>query len=124
MGQCDMPTSPTGVESGVSSLFGGQPGPKGFWLNVNAELVVYGATEADATVMIAGRAVKLRPDGSFSCRFALPDGEFELPVSAISADQTDGRAAELKFSRQTGYCGEVGALPQDPKLKPPAPENV
>jgi hypothetical protein len=124
MGQFDTPTSPTGVESGVSSLFGGQPGPKGFWLNVNAELVVYGATEADATVMIAGRAVKLRPDGSFSCRFALPDGEFELPVSAISADQTDGRAAELKFSRQTGYCGEVGALPQDPKLKPPAPENV
>ena len=43
---------------------------------------------------------------------------------AISADGTDGRAAELKFSRSTEYRGDVGATPQDPALKPPLPDNL
>jgi len=90
---------------------------------VNAELIVYGATEPDATVSIGGRKIKLRPDGSFSYRFALPDGNYEMPVVAISADETDGRAAELKFSRDTEYRGEVDAHPQDPSLKQLALEN-
>jgi hypothetical protein len=96
---------------------------KGFWFNVNAELIIYGATEADATVTIAGRTIKLRRDGSFSYRFALPDGEYELPVVAVSADKTDGRAAELKFSRSTEYRGDVGEHPQDAALKKPVPDS-
>jgi len=84
---------------------------------VNAELIIYGATEPDAQVTIGGRVIKLRPDGTFSFRFALPDGEYELPAVAVSADKTDGRAAELKFSRSTEYRGDVGAHPQDPSLQ-------
>jgi hypothetical protein len=97
---------------------------KGFWFNVNAELIVYGATEPDATVTIGGRTIKLRPDGSFSYRFALPDGKYELPVLATSADGDDSRSAELKFSRNTRYRGEVGVHPQDSALKPPRPAHV
>jgi len=117
-------TSPAEAFGAISS-----PSPKhgrrekGFWFNVNAELIVYGATEPDATVSIGGRKIKLRPDGSFSYRFALPDGNYEMPVVAISADETDGRAAELKFSRGTEYRGDVGAHPQDPSLKQLALEN-
>src|SRR5439155_11551087 len=85
----------------VSSPFGGAERKKGFWFNINAELIIYGATEPDAKVTMGGRDIKLRPDGSFSYRFALPEGQYELPVVAVSADQTHGRAAELKFSRQT-----------------------
>ena len=108
---------------GISSPVRKAAGQKGFWFNVNAELIVYGATEPDATVSIGGRKIKLRPDGSFSYRFALPDGNYEMPVVAISADQTDGGAADLKFSRQTEYRGDVGAHPQDPALRPMATEN-
>ena len=122
--QFSLPTSPLGAMSSVSSPFGGGVPTKGFWFNVNAELVIYGATEADAAVTIGGRLIKLRPDGSFSYRFALPDGRYELPIVAVSADQTDGRAAELKFSRKTDFRGEVGAHPQDPSLKPPKPESL
>jgi hypothetical protein len=114
--QISAPTSPMGELT--SPTGGAQPTSKGFWFNVNAELIVYGATEPNAVVTIGGRPIKLRPDGSFSYRFALPDGKYEMPVVAISADQTDGRAAELKFSRSTQYRGEVGAHPQDPKLAP------
>jgi hypothetical protein len=119
--------SSLGVSSlGISSLsspFGGMPA-KGFWFNVNAELIIYGATEADAKVTIGGHQIKLRSDGSFSFRFALPDGNYDLPAVAVSADGTDSRAADLKFSRNTQYMGDVGAHPQDPALKAPSPENL
>lgn len=110
--------------SSISSPFGGQERRKGFWFNVNAELIIYGATEPDAQVTIGGRAIKLRPDGTFSFRFALPDGEYELPAVAVSADQSDARAAELKFGRETEYRGDVGRHPQDPQLKPPLVAHV
>ena len=100
------------------------PPKSGFWFNVNAELVIYGATEPDAEVTIGGRVIKLRKDGTFGYRFALPDGNFALPVVAIAEDRSDGRAADLRFSRQTEYRGDVAAHPQYPALKPPTVENV
>ena len=66
--------SSLGVSSsfGVSSLsspFGGMERAKGFWFNVNAELIIYGATEPDAKVTLGGHEIKLRSDGTFSYRF-------------------------------------------------------
>jgi hypothetical protein len=114
----------SGAVSSFSSPFGGMERKKGFWFNVNAELIIYGATEADATVTIGGRTIRLRPDGSFSYRFSLPDGQYDLPAVATSADGTDSRSAGLKFSRSTQYQGDVQKHPQDPALKPPSPEHV
>lgn len=109
---------------GISSPSGGGAPPgKSFWFNVNAELILYGATEPTAQVTLGGRPIKLRPDGSFSYRFALPDGWYELPVTAISHDKTDGRAAILNFSRLTETQGAVDEHPQDPELKPPDETN-
>ena len=118
-------SSPAGGEAlGISSAPPGRaPAERGFWFNVNAELIIYGATEPSARVSIGGRPIRLRPDGSFSCRFALPDGQYELAVAAVSVHE-DTRRADLAFSRRTQYQGEVGAHPQDQALKPPAAENV
>ena len=114
-----------GLAGSVTSPFGaGAERKKGFWFNVNAELIIYGSTEADATVTIGGRQIKLRPDGSFAYRFALPDGQYDLPAVAISNDGTDSRAAELKFNRTTHYRGDVGKHPQDAALKPPLAAHV
>jgi hypothetical protein len=111
--------------SSASLPFGAQvEGARAFWFNVNAELVIYGSTEPNAKVTLGGHEIKLRSDGTFSFRFALPDGKYDLPAVAVSPDGTDGRAAELKFSRATEYLGDVGATPQDPSLKPPLPQNL
>ena len=118
-----MGASAFGISS-ISSPFGGLGPAKGFWFNVNAELIIYGATEPTAKVTLGGHEIKLRSDGSFSYRFALPDGKYDLPVVAVSTDGTEARAADLKFSRSTEYLGDVGAHPQDPSLKAPSPENV
>lgn len=122
LGVSSLGVSSMGISS-FSSPFGGMPA-KGFWFNVNAELIIYGATEPTAKVTIGGHPVKLRSDGSFSFRFALPDGNYDLPAVAVSADGTDARAADLKFSRETQYLGDVGAHPQDPALKIPSPDNL
>jgi hypothetical protein len=96
--------------------------PTGFWLNVNAELVIYGGTEPAASVSIGGQPISLRPDGTFSCRCSLPDGEHTATVSALSAEG-EQRQAELQFSRHTTYHGEVAPAPQDPSLRPPRAER-
>jgi hypothetical protein len=114
----------SGAVSSISSPFGGVERGKGFWFNVNAELIIYGATETDAKVTIGGRQIKLRPDGTFSYRFSLPDGNYDLPAIATSSDGTDSRSAELTFRRGTQYHGDVHAHPQDPALKPPLAANV
>jgi hypothetical protein len=122
-GQLAFPGPLGGEAQSVSSpMAAAEPRPKGFWLNLNAELVLYGAAEPDASVTVGGRPIQLRPDGAFSFRFALPDGEYAVTVSALSA-QGDLRQAELKFSRRTEQRGEVGAVPQDRFLKPPSAQK-
>lgn len=89
---------------GVSSLmspFGGAPGPRPFWLNVAAELVVYGSTEPGAALTVDGRTLALAPDGTFHLRLAYPDGEFTLPLAARSAHTGEERTITLRFRRET-----------------------
>ncbi|MFH1201819.1 MAG: DUF4912 domain-containing protein [Candidatus Omnitrophota bacterium] len=74
---------------------------KGFWLVVNTELIVYGATEPDAKVTAQGRSIKLRSDGTFSLRFALPDGKQVIPVKAVSSDNEDERTITPIVTKET-----------------------
>jgi hypothetical protein len=76
-------------------------GQRGFWLRVATELILYGATEPDARLTVAGEPVALRPDGTFTLRYALPDGRMELPVRAVSADGQDERSATPVVEKQT-----------------------
>jgi hypothetical protein len=72
-----------------------------FWFRIDADLVVYGATEPDARLVVAGEPVELRPDGTFTLRFALPDGEFFLEAVATSSDGAASRYARLTVRRST-----------------------
>lgn len=108
----------------VASPLGGAPVSGEFWFSINAELIIHGATEPNAQVSLGGKPITLQPDGSFSFRFALPDGQYTLPVVAVSADNTDGRAVQLDFSRSTETFGNVGAHPTDPWLQPPVPGAI
>ncbi|MBF2002478.1 MAG: DUF4912 domain-containing protein [Synechococcales cyanobacterium M58_A2018_015] len=75
--------------------------PRQFWLIADAELIVYGATEPDATVTIGGRPVKLNPDGTFRFQMSFQDGLIDFPIMAVAADGEQTRSIHLKFNRET-----------------------
>ncbi|UCD58987.1 MAG: DUF4912 domain-containing protein [Candidatus Hydrogenedentota bacterium] len=80
---------------------------RGFWFVVNTELIVYGATQPGATVTIQGKPVTLRPDGTFSTRFALPDGKQVIPVTAESRDGRERRTITPTITRTTSASEPV-----------------
>ena len=69
--------------------------------DVDAELIIFGKTESSASVMVAGRPVKLQPDGSFTVRMELPDKRQVLPVTAESRDGLRQRTTVVAVERNT-----------------------
>jgi len=75
--------------------------PRKFWLVADAELIVYGATEPDATVTIAGQPIELSPDGTFRFQMSFQDGLIDYPILAVAADGEQTRSIHMEFIRQT-----------------------
>jgi hypothetical protein len=74
-----------------------------FWLVADAELIIYGATEPDATVTIDGRPIQLNPDGTFRFHMSFQDGSLNFPIIAIAADGEQTRAVRMTFDRETPH---------------------
>jgi hypothetical protein len=103
-----LPTS--GVLGGASSSFKRDESPlakygvskeKTFWLKADTEIIVYGATEPDATLTVQGKNVPLSADGSFTLRFYLPDGQQSYPIEAISSDGTMKKQITFNVQKET-----------------------
>ena len=75
--------------------------PRQFWLVADAELIIHGATEPDATVTIGGRPIKLDSDGTFRFQMSFQDGLIDYPILAVAADGEQNRAIHMKFTRET-----------------------
>jgi uncharacterized protein len=75
--------------------------PRQFWMVADAELIIYGATEPDANLSIAGQPVQLNSDGTFRLHMSFQDGNLDFPVLAVAADGQQTRAIHLTFERQT-----------------------
>ncbi len=91
----------SGAVSSISSPTRLMPKERKFWLVLNTELIVYGATEPDAVVKVQGEQISLRPDGTFTLRYALPDGVQYIPVAANSADGIDTITITPIVTKQT-----------------------
>jgi hypothetical protein len=85
-----------------SLMTGALPFPgRGFHFEIDAELIVYGATEPNARVTLQGEPVQLRPDGTFTVRFSLPDSRQIIPAVAASPDGVEERTIVLAVERNT-----------------------
>ncbi len=93
--------SGSGGFPGMAGVLGGKQ--RKFWFQLDAELIVYGATEPDARVTLQGQPVKLRPDGTFTMRFSLPDSRQIIPAVAASADGVEERTIVLAVERNTKH---------------------
>ncbi|MBN1794988.1 MAG: DUF4912 domain-containing protein [Candidatus Omnitrophica bacterium] len=99
------------ISSGaISSLFSpamAQLKERGFWLVADCELIVYGATDPQAKVTVQGSPIALREDGTFTLRFALPDGRQNIPIDAVSPDEIETRNITFVVSRATTASNTV-----------------
>ena len=84
-----------------------------FFFMVDAELIIHGSTRPDAYVKLDGEPVKLRPDGTFNMRVAMPDKRQIIPVIARTGDGLQERTAVLAFERNTKYMEPVVHEPND-----------
>lgn len=106
--------------AGASSWTAAPGKTDGSFLHVNAELIFYGGVEPGASLTVDGKPVQLRHDGTFRFHARMPDGDYEVPIVARSADGREVRNATLRFSRATQSDGKVGAASQ-PDYLPPEP---
>ena len=97
-----LPTA-SGINMSGAGLFASAPPakPRKFWLVADAELIVYGATEPDATVTIDGEEIELQPDGTFRFQMSFQDGVIRYPIVAVAKDGEQTRSIHMDFERQT-----------------------
>jgi hypothetical protein len=74
---------------------------KFFWLKADTEILLYGATDPSANLVICGKEVPINEDGSFSLRFYLPEGKHEYLVEAVSSDKTMSKRILFTVNKQT-----------------------
>ncbi|PZO56361.1 MAG: Rho termination protein [Phormidesmis priestleyi] len=97
-----LPTA-SGVNMSGAGLFASAPPakPRKFWLVADAELIVYGATEPDATVTVDGEPIELTSDGTFRFQMSFQDGMIRYPIVAVAKDGEQTRSIHMDFERKT-----------------------
>jgi hypothetical protein len=89
-------SSESNIQGGASEQM-----QRGFFFQLDAELIVYGRTETGAKVSIDGQDIELRDDGTFTQRLAFPEGALPLDFLAHSADGRDRKRITLSVQRTT-----------------------
>jgi len=70
-------------------------------LEVDAEMIVYGATQPGSYVTLQGEPVKVRPDGTFRVRVAMPNKRQVLPIIASTANGVERQTVVIAVERNT-----------------------
>jgi hypothetical protein len=79
---------------------GAMPGKlKKFHFDIGAELIVFGRTDPAGTVTLNNEKVPLRPDGTFTMRYSLPDSRQIIPAVASSSDGLEEQTIVLAIER-------------------------
>ncbi|MEI6506524.1 MAG: DUF4912 domain-containing protein [Planctomycetota bacterium] len=86
-----LPTAEKGIEDSAV----------GFQLEVDAELIVYGATRPDAYVTLQGEPVKVQPDGTFRVRVDMPNKRQVLPIVASVPNGGGRQTVVMAIERNT-----------------------
>jgi hypothetical protein len=79
----------------------GEQCPVDFLLEVDAEMIVYGATKPNAYVTLQGEPVKLQPDGTFRVRVDMPNKRQVLPIVASDPDGNARQTVVMAVERNT-----------------------
>jgi len=71
-----------------------------FWVIVDTELVLHGATEEGANISINGQKVKVNPDGTFKLTVPFVDNLVDYQITATSANTEYSKTIDKKFFQE------------------------
>ncbi|MEA5608264.1 DUF4912 domain-containing protein [Nodularia spumigena] len=71
-----------------------------FWFLADTELIIHGATEPGATVNIAGKPIKIKPDGTFHLRIPFSNNSMNYIMTAIAANGEHSQTIQKTFSQE------------------------
>ena len=96
-------TAPKFTKFGVTPNHNGE----GLHFQVEAEMIVFGTTDPNATVFLADEPVDVQSDGAFAARVPMPDRRQVLPVVASSRDGSLQRTIVLAIERNTKVMEQI-----------------
>jgi hypothetical protein len=102
---------PIGPPAQRSSTVDGEFEPEessDFQIEVDAEMIVYGATQPGAYVTLQGEPVKVGPDGTFRVRVDLPNKRQVLPIIASNPNGVERQTVVIAVERNTKTMEAVG----------------
>jgi hypothetical protein len=86
----------------VNGLGAGLQGnPAELKLQLGAEIIVRGSTDAKAHITLQGEPLTVRPDGTFVMKLNLDEGRHVIPIVATSADGSQQRTVIVAIERNT-----------------------
>ena len=92
---------PAGRPAAAADAEEGEEQPVDFQLEVDAEMIVYGATQPDAYVTLQGEPVKVQADGTFRVRVEMPNKRQVLPIVASAQDGSARQTVVMAVERNT-----------------------
>ena len=102
------PIGPPAVRHGGMDGEGGPEESSDFQIEVDAELIVYGATQPGAYVTLQGEPVKVGPDGTFRVRVDFPNKRQVLPIIASTPNGAERQTVVIAVERNTKAMETVG----------------
>ena len=82
-------------------------------LKVDAEMILYGVTEAGSYVTVRGEPIKTQLDGTFSVRIDMPNKRQVLPIVASTADGIERQTVVIAIERNTKIMEPLDRDPEE-----------
>jgi uncharacterized protein len=95
------PMGPPAVQASAPDNTREDEAPINFQLEVDAEMIVYGATKPNSYVTLQGEPVKVQADGTFRVRVEMPNKRQVIPIVASSADGSARQTVVMAVERNT-----------------------
>ena len=68
---------------------------------IDAEMILFGSTHPSARVTLKGEPIRLRPDGTFTVRMAMPNQRQVIPAVACAANGAQQKTVVIAIERNT-----------------------
>ncbi|MDR0871283.1 MAG: DUF4912 domain-containing protein [Planctomycetaceae bacterium] len=97
----------------ASKYSSGEQTQRNFQFDVDADVIIHGKTSPNVLISIRNEPIPLKPDGTFSVRFSLPEKRHMFQVKAEGSDGVETQQVILSVERNTRVLETLIQEPSD-----------